>query len=100
METWGGSVDFVCLLFLLCACMHVCGLCLEVRGQHTSWFSVCGYQGSNSGQQAWQQAPLFTEPSHWSKYIALDLHHPTLIRKQAFWHSAWSENRILPCSQC
>lgn len=31
----GGSVNFVCLLCLLCACMHVCGLCLEVRGQHT-----------------------------------------------------------------
>lgn len=88
---------FVCCVYYVHACLCVASVWRLEDNTHTSWFSVCGYEGSNSGQRAWQRELLLTEPS---KYIVLDLHRPVLIRKQALWHSAWSENRILPCSQC
>lgn len=41
-------------------CAHV-----KVRRQPAacSLLPLCGFQGLNSGRQAWQQAPLPTEPS-------------------------------------
>lgn len=49
------------IIYLLDVNMH------HVRGQleeASSLFLLCGFQGSNLGDQTWQQAPLCAEPSH------------------------------------
>lgn len=43
---------------------HMCGQ--ETASLVSSRPLQCGLLGSNSGSQAWHQAPSTTEPSHWS----------------------------------
>ena len=71
------SLQNICIMFVfvycVCACAFICvSACfchrvLVIRGQLLgvgSLLLMCGSWGLNQGLQAWQQAPLFSEPFH------------------------------------
>jgi hypothetical protein len=66
---------YVCMYVCMYACVYLYvhvyldqSVCVEVRGQPVRVGSLllsCEFQGPNSGHQAWGQAPVPFEPSHW-----------------------------------
>lgn len=97
LEIWGQCWFCWFAVFIMCMCA-ACVWRLEYNTyKSVLWMWVWRIEFRSGGLAP--GALISTEPSHWSKYIVLDLHHPIPIRKEAFWHSAWSENRILPYSQ-
>lgn len=54
------ALPLSCWLFLI-----FCMICPRHLGGVISHLAPCGFWESNSCYQAWQQAPLRTEPSHW-----------------------------------
>lgn len=75
------SLDFTNFIIFdnICVCVCTCiymGVCMTQGlhgGQRTAFvsrvFSSSTWVGLNSGQQAWQQACLPAEPSHWPRWI-------------------------------
>ena len=53
----------------VCTCHKVHSDVKEKLCDLSSLLPSCGSQGSNSGHQAWQQAPVPLLPSYWPKCI-------------------------------
>lgn len=66
----------------LCICWHLHGMCVEVRGScmYRNYFSPShGFQGFNTGLQAWLQVPIPAEPSCWLYHRLFRSCHPVFI---------------------
>lgn len=90
---------FVCCVYYVHACM--CVACVWRLEDNTHKLVLCMWVRRIEFRSAGLATGALTHRAvSLSEYIVLGFHRPILIRKQACWHSARSENRIVPCNQC
>lgn len=90
---------FVCCVYYVRACM--CVACVWRLEDNTHKLVLCMWVRMLEFRSAGLATGALTHRAvSLSEYIVLGFHRPILIRKRACWHSAQSENRVLPCSQC